>query len=261
MKLKGKRVIITGASSGFGWLLLKRMVKAGAVVVGVSRNPEKIKLEYPEENVFAIACDVSDPLQVDKMLETAEACMGGIDVFVANAGFTYYGEIGEADWEKTEKIFRTNVISPIYTLQKLTEKGRDEPLTYMITISALGKMVLPGFTLYDSTKFALDGFVRSYRMEKPKNVRIIPVYPVASGTSFFKQKTGHEIPMPLLARQSPSITALCMELGIKTGARAVYPSIIFIIRCILVRVLPIDLIVQAVEYPRFKGWLKKQKIK
>lgn len=164
MDLKGKRVVITGASSGIGWELLKRLNKAGAHIVGVARNPQRIIDEMGDLGVRAISCDVSESSNVDEMLKEAQDLLGGIDIFVANAGFAYYGKIGKADWEKNEKIFKTNVLSPIYTLQKLTENGTEKPLTFMVTISALGKMVLPGYALYDSTKFALDGFVRTYRM-------------------------------------------------------------------------------------------------
>ncbi|MGI5891712.1 MAG: SDR family NAD(P)-dependent oxidoreductase [Bacillota bacterium] len=257
MELKGKRIVITGASSGIGWELLKRLVAAEAQVVGVSRDPQRITDEFGDRGIKAIACDVSDPQQVDDMLAKATKMLGGIDIFVANAGIAYYGKIGEADWEKNEQIFKTNVLSPIYTLQKLTEKDRSEPLIYMITISALGKMVLPGFAFYSATKFALDGFVRTYRMEKPKNVKIIPVYPSAVYTPFFRKAGGKDTPMPLLDRQSPSLTAWCMELGLKMGLTSVYTSIIFIVRCILVRVLPVDLIPQAVEKVRFSAWLKR----
>jgi len=259
MKLNGKRVVITGASSGIGWELMKRLSKAGARVVGVSRNPQRIIDEFSDQGVSAIACDISDPAQVDVMLDKAVELLGGIDIFIANAGFAYYGKIGAADWQKDERIFQTNVLSPIYTLQKLTENGGKEPLTFMITISALGKMVLPGFALYNATKFALDGFVRTYRMERPKNVRIIPVYPVATFTPFFKKAGGEFTPMPLLARQSPFITALCMEVGLRLNARSVYPSLVFIVRCILAKVIPIDLLVQGVERVRFSSWQKKQK--
>ncbi len=258
MDLKGKRVVITGASSGIGWELLKRLSKAGAQVVGVARNPQRIIDEMGDRGVLAIACDISDPKQIDAMLARAQELMSGIDIFVANAGFAYYGKIGQGDWQKNEQIYRTNVLSPIYTLQKLTENNRKEPLTFMITISALGKMVLPGFALYNSTKFALDGFVRTYRMERPKNVKIIPVYPVANFTPFFKKAGGEHTPMPLLARQFPLITALCMEAGLRMGARSVYPSLVFIIRCILARVTPVDLLVQALERARFAAWQKKQ---
>ena len=257
MDLRGKRVVITGASSGIGWELLKRLNKAGANIVGVARNPQRIIDEMGQFGVKAISCDISEPANVDQMLKKAEEMLGGIDIFVANAGFAYYGKIGKADWDKNEKIFKTNVLSPIYTLQKLTEEGSIKPLTFMVTISALGKMVLPGYALYDSTKFALDGFVRTYRMEKPNNVRIIPVYPVANYTQFFKIAGGDDTPMPMIARQSPKVTAFCMEFALRTGLRAVYPSIVFFVRSILARVLPIDLIVHFPERFRFSGWIKR----
>lgn len=257
MDLKGKRVVITGASSGLGREVLIRMVRAGARVVGVARNIGKIEEEFGARGVRALSCDVSDPAQVDRMLEEAKALLGGIDVFVSNAGFAYYGPVGRADWSKLELIFKTNVFAPVYILQKLTENGLEEPLTFMVTISGLGKMVLPGFALYDSTKFAMDGFVRTYRMEKPKNLKIIPVYPVALSTPFFKKAGGPDTPMPLLARQNPKVTAFCMEWAIRLRARALYPSLVFIARCALARVTPVDVLVQLVERPRFHAWRKR----
>jgi NAD(P)-dependent dehydrogenase (short-subunit alcohol dehydrogenase family) len=255
MDLKGKRIVVTGASSGIGQAFARRLARAGARVVGVSRNPEEIKSSLGDLGVQAIGCDVSDPAQVDVMLREAEELLGGIDVFVSNAGFAYYGTIGPPDWEKNEKIFKTNVFAPIYILQKLALR-RTEPLTFMVTISALGKMVLPGFSLYNATKFAMDGFVRTYRMEKPKNIKIVPVYPVATLKTRFFKKANDDTPIPL-PPQPVSIVAYCMEQGLRLGFRSVYTSIVFLVRCLLVRVLPVDLIPQAIERIRFNIWRKK----
>jgi len=255
MDLKGKRVVITGASSGIGKALTKRMLKAGAQVVGIGRNTNAIKEAFGE-SVHAIKCDVSHPEEVDAMLEEVISIMGGIDVFFANAGFAYYGTIGAPDWQHDEMIFRTNVISPIYTLQKLVEYSKGEPLTFVITCSGIGKMVLPGFALYCSTKFAVDAFVRAYRMERPPNIRIMPVYPVATYTNFFKSAGGKDTPMPW-PRQPASWVALTMEMGVRMGARSVYPSPIFIARCIINRVLPADFCVQAIERIRFAAWRRR----
>ena len=255
MDLNGKRIIVTGASSGIGLVLTRRLVRKGARVVGVSRNPEEIKASLGDLGVMAIGCDVSDPSQVDAMLEEAAGILGGIDIFVSNAGFAYYGTIGPPDWEKNEKIFKTNVLAPIYILQKLAQ-NRTEPLIFMLTISALGKMVLPGFALYDATKFAMDGFVRTYRMEKPKNIRIVPVYPVATLQTRFFKKANDDTPIPV-PPQPVGIVAYCMELGLRLGCRSVYTSIVFLVRCLLVRILPVDLIPQAIERIRFFLWRKR----
>ena len=256
MKLEGKRIVVTGASSGIGLALAGRLARAGAKVVGVSRSPEDIRLALGEAGVMAVGCDVSRPEQIDAMILEAEKLLGGIDIFVSNAGFAYYGTLGPPDWKKNEDIFAVNVLAPIYILQKLSE-GRTEPLTFMVTISALGKMVLPGFSLYDATKFAMDGFVRTYRMEKPKNIKIMPVYPVATlRTGFFKKAGGSDTPVPL-PPQPVGLVAYCMEQGLKMGCRSVYTSIVFLIRSVLVRVLPVDLAPQFYEGLRFKAWRKR----
>ena len=255
MELKDKRIVITGASSGIGLALSKRLIKSGARVACVARNEKAMVNQFGNKAVI-IPCDVSDPVQLDAMFKKAENLLGGIDIFIANAGFAYYGTIGKPDWEKDKNIFLTNVVSSIYSLQRLSE-GRKEPLIFMLTISALGKMVLPGFALYNSTKFALDGFVRTYRMEKPGSIKIIPVYPVATRTKFFNKAGGKDTPVPY-PRQSTEFVAWCMEMGLKTGARSVYTSVIFVLRCIIARVLPIDLLVQGFERIRLKHWRHKQ---
>ena len=256
MELKGKRVVVTGASSGIGREYVRSLLSSGAKVVGVARNGGRIADEFGKYGVRAISCDVRKPEEVDRMLAETVRLLGGIDIFIANAGMAYYGPIGPADWEKNLDIFRLNVLSPIYTLQKLTE-GRKEPLTFVITVSGLGKMVLPGFAFYDATKFALDGFIRTYWMEQPKHVRLMAVYPVATYTSFFRKAGGDDTPMPVFPRQSARMVAESVINGLKVGVRSVYPSVWFVIRCIIARVLPVDLIPQGIELVRFKAWRKR----
>lgn len=257
MELKDKRIVITGASSGIGLALSKRLIKSGARLVCVSRNVKAMKKQFGNRAII-ISCDITDPVQLDAMFKRVENLLGGIDIFIANAGFAYYGTNGEPDWEKDKKIYLTNVVSPIYSLQRLS-KGRKEPLIFMVTISGLGKMVLPGFALYNSTKFALDAFVRTYRMEKSKNIKLIPVYPVAVKTKFFKKAGGEDTPIPY-PRQSMEFVAWCMEMGLKVGARSVYTSIIFLLRCLISRVFPIDLLIQGFERIRLKHWRRKHNI-
>jgi NAD(P)-dependent dehydrogenase (short-subunit alcohol dehydrogenase family) len=253
MRLNGKHIVITGASSGIGLSLMRRLCRRGANVIGAARDIAPIAEEFGAEK--AIACDVRDSESIDAMIEEAERRLGGIDVYVSNAGIAYYGTIGAPDWEHIEDIFRTNVFSHIYALQRLTQ-GKKERMTFMLTISGLGKMVLPGYIFYSATKFALDGFVRSYRIGKPKNVRIIPVYPAVNCTPIYK-KAGQDTPVPLIARSKPSVTAFWMEAALRFGFRAVYPSLLFILRCILARVTPIDLLDQAIERPRFARWKRE----
>ncbi len=254
MDLRGKRVVITGASSGIGLALAKRLIKAGARVVGVGRSADALRQKFGGR-IHTIVCDVSDPAQIDTMIAEAESVLGGIDIFISNAGFAYYGPIGAPDWQKDSYIFATNVTAPIYILQKLTYQ-RFAPLVFMVTISGLGKMLLPGFSIYCSTKFALDGFIRGYRLEKPRNVKVIPVYPVATFTEFFHRAGGSDTPMPF-PWHPVSYVAWCMEMGLRLGLPSVYPSPIYIIRCILVRVLPVDLLVQALELLRFNAWRRR----
>ncbi len=63
-------------------------------------------------------CDISSALNIDRLFVDAKQILGGIDIFIANAGFAYYGEIDKPDWINIEQIYRTNVFSPLYCIGK-----------------------------------------------------------------------------------------------------------------------------------------------
>ncbi|MEA4854694.1 MAG: SDR family NAD(P)-dependent oxidoreductase [Christensenella sp.] len=197
MEYTNKKIVITGASSGIGLGLLKNLSEyPGTQVVGVARHTEAIH-SLNRANVTALSYDMSDPKAIDSMLADCSKTLGEIDIFFANAGFAYYGEIGSADWDKIKNIFAVNVFAPIYTLQKINAMQPKKRWQYVITDSALAKVAIPGFSLYSSTKYAVDGFVGAYRFEKPANIILSTIYPVATKTHFFKQAgTGTPLPSP-----------------------------------------------------------------
>ncbi len=234
MDINGKIVILTGASSGIGKEVLKELSKYDADIIAVARNVNNI----PKFNnrIITYSCDVSNKENIDMLFEYATKTLGKIDIFIANAGFAYCEEIQEADWDHIEKIYQTNVISPLYSLEKMKVMNEGREYSVVITCSAVSKVALPGYSLYCSTKAAVHSFGDVYRYEKNDKGHLSLVYPIATETNFFRN-AGNKAPVPWPV-QSADKVAKAMVKGILKGKRFVYPSKLFTLLNVLNRFFP-----------------------
>ncbi len=237
--ITNKNIVLTGASSGIGFEVLKLLVKGdGNKILAPSRTAEE-KLKDFAENVIPFNADTGTKEGVDAIFEKADEVFGGekIDIFYANAGFPYYEEFNYTDWERIKRIFDVNTLSPIYTYAKYKEhlKGRKGILAY--TVSAIGKMAMPGYALYSASKFGLQGFQEAIRLEADKNLQITCLYPIATDTNFFKVANEVEFEKPFPVQQ-PDIVARKMVDGIEKGKKFVSPSGLFALSKVLMTVCP-----------------------
>lgn len=256
MNLSGKKIVLTGASSGIGLELLKLLAKYDATIIAVGRNIENIPII--NNRVIPYKCDVSQNTNIDNLFDFALKSMGKIDLFIANAGFAYCEELNKADWDHAESIFRTNVISPIYSFEKMKELNKDRKYTVVMTCSAVSNVPLPGYALYCSTKAAIAQFAHTYRFERNDKGTLTLVYPVASASNFFKN-AGNKAPAPFPVHP-PKWVALCILTGIRFNFSSVYPSLLYLLSYYTInRVFPfIYGIYDMVNAIRFKHWVKKQ---
>lgn len=225
MKIAGKRIILTGASSGIGKKILLRLKQYEDVkIVAVARNVSQI--EIVEGVVYPFSADLRTKEGVDLTFEYAKKEMGGVDLFIANAGYAYLEKLENPDWDHIEDIFSLNVFSPIYALEKFLEKGFHEK-HFVATLSGVAFVPLPHYALYSSTKSALHQFVEAYRYEKADNLYLTSVYPVATKTDFFDKAIGDKnAPLPWL-QQTPDVVAQKIIHGIEKNKKHVYPSLLF----------------------------------
>lgn len=239
--INGKNIVLTGANSGIGLETLKLLVKGDNKILAVDLFTDKLE-EFDKNKVIPMQCDVSTPENVDLIFETAIKELGSIDIFYANAGFPYYEKMDYVNWERIENIFKVNVYSPIYSVQKYVEYLNGRPGHMAITVSAIGKMAIPGYTLYSASKFAMQGFQQGYRLELPKNLKLTCLYPVATDTGFFKKavegqngKVIRERPFPV---QKPSHVAKKMVKGLERGKKSVNPCKLFGLATFLFAICP-----------------------
>ena len=225
MVINNKNIILTGASLGIGKEILHLLSEyKGVKIIAVARHIENIPVI--EDIIFPFSADVSTKEGVDKLFAFSQQTFGDTDIFIANAGFAYLEKLEKADWEHMENIYALNVFAPIYSLEKLLEEG-DKPKTFICTISGAGLVSLPAYSLYCSTKAALHHFINTFRYEKPQNLQITSVYPVATRTDFFDKATGEkDTPLPW-PKQDPKIVAKKIVRGIEKGKKRIMPSSLF----------------------------------
>ena len=182
-----------------------------------------------------------------------------IDIFYANAGFPYYERYDYTDWERVERMFRTNTFAPMYTYSRYLRhlNGRDGHLA--ITVSAIGQMAMPGYAVYSASKFATQGFQQAVRTEKPDNLKMTCLYPVATDTNFFVVAADgekFEKPFPV---QKPDVVARKMVNGIERGKKYVSPCFLFAVSKVLMGVFPfVRDIYWKLEYQKLVRYEKKQ---
>lgn len=235
MKLKGSRCIVTGASSGIGMEVAKRLLEEGATVCGAALDSNFPKALTQQKSFIPFSGDLSRPDQVDALFDQALQKLGDIDLFFANAGFAYCEQLDTPDWAHIERIYQINVFSAIYALEKLRNIKGKQNFLFLATASGMSLVSMPHYALYSSTKAALHGFAASMRYEMPKNQVLSLVYPISTKTRFFQQAETEKIPWPA---QDVEIVADKIIRGIPSNKRAIFPSLLFRLAMILFTFAP-----------------------
>lgn len=257
--ISGKNIVLTGCNSGIGLEALKLLVKGNNRILAVDKNTDKITSMFTSDKVIPLEIDVSSKEAVDTIFDVALEKLGSIDIFYANAGYPYYEEFNYVDWERVEKMFETNVFSPIYSYQKYAEYLGGRKGIFAITVSAIGKMAMPGFTVYSASKFAMEGFQQGLRLEMPENIQLTCLYPIATNTNFFKTANEIEFKKPFPVQQ-PDVVARKMIDGIEKGKKTVSPSALFGFSAQLMKFAPfVRTAYWALEKRKFNAFKEKVK--
>jgi short-subunit dehydrogenase len=173
--LKGKRIIITGASSGIGRALTIEAARRGAAILATGRNEERLldtvqAARQAGGRVEAHVADVTEAADRDRLIHTAEQKFGGLDVLVNNAGVGATGHFQYAGPERLRQIMEVNFFA-VCELTRLAipvlKEGID-PAILMIN-SVAGRRAIASRSEYSASKFALMGFSEALRAELSKD--------------------------------------------------------------------------------------------
>lgn len=178
---------ITGASRGFGALMTKEALAAGDAVVATARNPKTVIDAIGDHpNLLATALDVTDERQAQEAAAAAVQRFGRIDILVNNAGYGLLGAVEEATTEEIEKIYATNVFGLLKVTRAVLPHMRRQRAGHILNFSSIGGYAgYPGWGVYGSTKFAVEGLSESLATEiGPFGIMVTIVEPGFFRTDF-----------------------------------------------------------------------------
>ncbi|MFJ5964979.1 MULTISPECIES: SDR family oxidoreductase [unclassified Bacillus (in: firmicutes)] len=187
-RLKGKRIWMTGASSGIGEKMAYLASEQGAEVIISARRIEKLT-DVKEKIINAggvcqiVELDVSQLEQIDRAYEE----VGPVDILVNNAGFGLFDLVEDASIEEMISMFEVNVFGLIACTKKVIPDMKKRGQGHIINIaSQAGKIATPKSAIYSASKHAVLGFSNSLRMELADfGIHVTTVNPGPIATDFF----------------------------------------------------------------------------
>ncbi|XP_064649149.1 dehydrogenase/reductase SDR family member 7B-like [Lineus longissimus] len=188
--VRGKVVLITGASSGLGKACAVIFYKAGAKVILAARNLdalEKVKqellaLDVPNKKLFdpdIIQLDLADFDSIAKAAQAALGCHGNVHILINNAGMSYRGEILETSLEVQKKLMAVNYFGHVALTKALLPSMIEQREGHIVAVSSIqGKLSIPFRSAYSASKHAMQAFFDCLRAEAAQhNIQVCIVSP------------------------------------------------------------------------------------
>ena len=226
MKLRGKVVVITGASEGIGAACVREFHDRGAHVALTARSGDKLTALAAPGDV-PVAGDITDPFTRSRIVEETMAAHGRIDVLVNNAGAGLYAPSHRAPLDEARRMFELNFFSALALTQLVIPHMKRQQSGCIVNVGSIGgKITLPWFTLYSASKYALGALTEGLRIElKGTGVHVVLVCPGYVRTGFQQNVLAGQPPDlgPAMRRWSitPEKCARDLVRGVERGARTV----------------------------------------
>lgn len=220
MNVRGKVVLITGASRGIGRACVDSFSRRGALVSAAARSP----LDLPD--IFSTQCDLTVAGDRERLVQQTMARFGRIDILVNNAGHGLYGSTETADLKEAKALFELNFFAALGTIQLVLPLLRAQKEGHLVNVSSLAAdIVLPWMTLYSASKSALSSVSSGLRRElRGTGVQVTDVLPGYVTTGFQGSASG-EPPEGIVKYRKRAISAeQCAEAivrGVERDARTV----------------------------------------
>ncbi|MDA9893985.1 SDR family NAD(P)-dependent oxidoreductase [Flavobacteriales bacterium] len=188
--VSGKKVLITGGSSGIGKATAKMLIQHGAIVSITGRDKEKLENVASEINAIPIHLDVSKYNSIAVKVLDAFHSMKGIDVLINNAGIGEFAKLEDVKISQFEKIFSTNVFGLTMLTQEVAKFFKTQQHGSIINIgSSAATAGFPSGSVYCASKFALRGLTECWRHElRRENIRVMLINPSEVTTAFNNKK-------------------------------------------------------------------------
>jgi len=195
MRLEGKRVVITGASSGIGAALALALGGRGARLLLAARGKRRLQgtaavaaLRHPGLMPPAVVpCDVTDRESVRSLCAAAVEQLGGLDVLVNNAGISVYGLAEYGSVADFERVMAVNFYGPLYATLAAIPLMRRQRSGLIVSVASVAALHgVPYLAAYSASKAALAALTQSLRAELHESgIRLLTVYPGYTRTPLF----------------------------------------------------------------------------
>jgi NADP-dependent 3-hydroxy acid dehydrogenase YdfG len=181
--IKGKVIVITGASSGIGHATALLLAQKGAIVVLGARSLDKLEqlasqIKAEGGQAMYAAIDVTQRQHLEKLVALALATYGKLDVLINNAGIAPISLLDELQVEDWDMMIDVNIKGVLYGIAAALPVFRKQGFGHIInTASTAALKVTPAAAVYSGTKFAVRAISEGLRQEAGPNLRVTIITP------------------------------------------------------------------------------------
>ncbi len=233
MELRGKRVLVTGASRGIGRSLATAFAGAGAQVALVARDGTALKELADQLGGSAHPADLLDPDQLGNLIHRVEDDAGAIDIVVNNAGMAVEGTLWDSPDGAVEAQIRLNLLVPLELCRQAIPRMLRRGGGHLVNVASLAAIAaVPGMTAYAATKSGLAHGTSALRMELkglPIGVTTVmvggvPTDLLAAGEAYppFANAFQRLRRIQLVPDTDSDVLAAAVVKGVQRGRRSVY---------------------------------------
>lgn len=183
-----KTWLITGASSGLGRIMTEKLLARGDRVIGTARVTDALSdlAAAHGELLHVAALDLTDTAAIRTTIDEAFARFGRIDVVVSNAGYGLFGAAEELTDDQIDRQLATNLTGSMQLIRASLPHLRAQGGGRIVQVSSEGgQIAYPGFSLYHTSKWGIEGFVEAVAQEvAPFGIDFILAEPGPTATNF-----------------------------------------------------------------------------
>jgi short-subunit dehydrogenase len=169
--LRGRRLLITGASSGIGRSLAEHTAAAGARLILAARSEDRLQelaasLASSKTEVVAVPADVTQPEDRQRLIDTAVQRFGGLDVLINNAGVASFAHFADCTEPILREIMEVNFFAPAELIRLAIPVLTEGQQPAIVNVASMcGRRGMPAWSEYSASKFALCGLTEALRAE------------------------------------------------------------------------------------------------
>jgi len=237
---EGKVALVTGASSGIGEAVARRLALEGLRVVLVARREDRLDalasdIAAAGGEALPVVADLTEEAGRVRVVEASRLAFGPPDVLVNNAGFGWYGFGADMPWSVARQMIRVNAEAAVQLSLMLLPEMRRRNSGHVINVSSIaGSLPNQGVALYSATKSFLDSFTTAlYRELRGTHVHLSLVKPGPVTTEFFevaaRKSSGRRVPAERLAVKVSAIVDCIWSLLNRPRRVAYVPSMLSLV--------------------------------